>query len=284
MRSAAAGPVVVLLGFMLLLAGCSAPVDVVHQLTEREANEVMVLLEEQGIVGKLKTEEGEEGVTYAIAVPPEAASSARRLLVANGLPRPRDPGYAEATATTGMIPSASDEKMKMLNAKQGEINNALMAIDGVLTARTLINIPQVESLADGPPPSPTASVVLRLRRLQMPGDDEPREPTLDDDKVKRIVANAVQELDPESVEVMRVLVTTVIPKKSERPVKSGGGKDGMFRILAMGGLGAAAILALLLVLMAKQKKDLRRRVFALQRQITDAGDTTGARTAVGAKG
>ncbi len=86
MRSAAAGPVVVLLGILLLLTGCSAPVGVVHELTEREANEVMVLLEAQGIVGTMKAEEAEEGVTYTISVPPDVAMVARRLLVANNLP------------------------------------------------------------------------------------------------------------------------------------------------------------------------------------------------------
>jgi type III secretion system YscJ/HrcJ family lipoprotein len=259
-------------------------VAVVHGLTEREANEVMVLLEEQNIVGTMVAEEGEDAVTYAISVPPTDASAARRLLVANGLPRPSDPGYAEATAKTGMIPSAGDEKMKMLNAKQGEINNALMAIDGVLTARTLINLPESESLADGPPPLPTASVVLRVRRLELSGE-EPIDPSVDEDKVKRIVANAVQGLDPEAVEVMRVVVTTVIPDKSSAPAASkGGGNENLFKLIALGGLAAAAVLALLLVLMAKQKKDLRRRVLAMQRQITDAGETTGARQAAGARG
>ena len=287
MRSAAAGPVAVLLGFMVLGAACSAPVEVVHGLTEREANEVMVLLEAQNVYGTLKTEEGEDLVTYAIAVAEGDASAARRLLVANGLPRPSDPGFAEATAKTGMIPSASDEKMKMLNAKQGELNNALMSIDGVLTARTLINLPETESLADGPPPMPTASVVLRLRRLSLFGESEPQDTDLDEEQVKRIVANAVQGLDAQAVEVMTVPVTTVFPDAKSAPKGApASGKEGMFKILAIVALAAAAVLALLLVFMAKQKKDLRRRVLALQRQVTEAGggDRAPARQPAGAKG
>jgi type III secretion system YscJ/HrcJ family lipoprotein len=261
----------VVLGVLFACAACSGPVEILPELTFREANEVVVLFASQGVTASLQKVEGEEGITYTVMVPPEDEMTARRLLSMHGLPRQRHPGYAEATAKTGMIPSAGDEKMKLLAAKQGEINNALEAIDDVLEAHTIINLPDYDSLAEGPPQPPTASVVIRLRQVR-DASGKVQEPEIDEDKIQRIVANAVQGLDPQMVEIevdKRTSDQPKVKKAGAATSSSGSSKEGMFKILAFGALGLVVVLAVLLILAGKQKKDLKRRVFAMQRQLSE---------------
>jgi type III secretory pathway lipoprotein EscJ len=205
------------------------------------------------------------------------ASAARRLLVAHGIPRDPAPGYAEATAKTGMIPSASDEKLKVLHALQGEIDNALMAIEGVLEAKTLINRPDAEPLSLGDEkPKTTASVVISWRRNKKQTGEGFEEPRIDEPKVRRIVANAVEGLDEAMVEVYIDKVDTDLgePRETAAGGESGGGggREGLFKMLSFAALGVIVLLAILLMLAGKQKKDLRRRVLALQRQMADGGE------------
>lgn len=280
MKIHAGSRTIVVLGVLFVCAACSGPTEILPDLTFREANEVVVLFASQGVAASLVKAEGEEGITYAVMVSPDDEMTARRILAANGLPRQRHPGYAEATAKTGMIPSAGDEKMKLLFAKQGEINNALEAIEGVLVARTLINIPDYDSLADGPPPTPTASVVISLRQ-DRDTSGKLEEPGIDEDKIKRIVANSVQGLDPQMVEIEVDMRTSDLPK-GKAAVKGGStasGKEGMFKMLAFGSLGLVVLLAILLILAGKQKKDLKRRVFAMQRQMSDGAETPARKSA-----
>jgi type III secretion system YscJ/HrcJ family lipoprotein len=282
MKTDAVVRVVPLLGALFLVTACGGPVELVQDLPFRDANEILVLFQQSGVSASLQKTEGEEGVKYAVFVDPGQEADARRLLVAHGLPREPHPGFHEATATTGMIPSAGDERMKLLAAKQGEINNALEAIEDVLVAKTLINIPEHDALDDEQKTPTTASVVLTLRRERRSGSED-EEPEFDAEQIKRIVANAVQGLEPPAVEVHAAYrIVEAPPKKAasgqKAPATTGGSsKEGLFKILAFGSLGLVVLLAVLLMLAGKQKKDLRRRVFSLQRQITEGGEAASAK-------
>lgn len=256
------------LGLFALLAACGpGPEKIVHGLTERDANEIVVVLEEFGIgVSKLEGD-SEEGIVWDIEVARGDASMARRILVAEGLPRVADHGYGDAAASTGMIPSASDEEMKKLHAWQGEIDAQLRKIESVIDARTVLSIPSRDTLELEDVVEPSASVVLRLRR---PRDGE--ELTIDEERVKEIVAGTVPKLVPERVQVVQAYSRITLPteaeirdRKESAPVSAGG--DGAVRLALFGALGLVVLLALLLVFAGKQKKDLKRRVIALQRAV-----------------
>ena len=65
---------------------------------------------------------GNKGPRFKIAVAPGDANDAWRILTDNHLPRHKDNGYAEVFATAGLIPTASEEKAKMMQAIEGEIS------------------------------------------------------------------------------------------------------------------------------------------------------------------
>src|SRR5690348_689988 len=81
-----------LMGAVILLAAAGCQVEVQHDLTEAEANNIAVVLERSGIASHKVKEEGGREVTWAIAVPKAEAPRAMELLVANNLPPPRQEG------------------------------------------------------------------------------------------------------------------------------------------------------------------------------------------------
>src|SRR5262249_11028934 len=103
---------------VLSLAAC-AKQELLHDLEERDANEIIVLLDRNHISASKLVDEGSggggnKGVRFKIAVGGGEANDAWRILTDNHLPRHKDNGYAEVFSTAGLIPTASEEKAKML--------------------------------------------------------------------------------------------------------------------------------------------------------------------------
>lgn len=187
-----------------LLPACS--VEIQHQLTEKEANEILVLLERRGIPTQKMKEEGGRELTWTIAVPKAHAATAAMLLKENELPRPRSPGF-EIFNRGSLIPSATEERAMFLQALAGELSRTLSSIDGILDARVHINIPQNDDLSDrGPRAEPSASVLLKYR---VASDSAKKAAPLAEEQIQSLVARAVQDLKPSGVSV--VMTPAVMP-------------------------------------------------------------------------
>ena len=102
-----------------------------HDLSERDANEILVVLDTKGISARKEMAEGRV-VTWKVIVPGSRASEARRILVDAELPKPKSLRLSDVFKESGMIPTASEEKAKMLMGIQGEIEQKLKLIPGVL--------------------------------------------------------------------------------------------------------------------------------------------------------
>ncbi|HCF57292.1 MAG TPA: type III secretion protein [Myxococcales bacterium] len=184
---------------VLLLSACQ--VEIQHQLTEREANEILVLLERKGIPTVKNKEEGGRELTWMISVPKAHAANAAMLLKENELPRTRSPGF-EIFNRGSLIPTATEERAMFLQALAGELSKTICSIDGVLDARVHINIPQTDELSDREArPQPSASVLIKYRAYTDPGEKAPP-PPVTDDQIQQLVARAVQDMSPEKVSVV----------------------------------------------------------------------------------
>lgn len=191
----------------ILLSACQ--VEIQHELSEKEANEILVLLERKGISVKKEHEEGGKEPTWKISVPKAHAATAAMLLKENELPRPRTPGM-EIFNKGSLIPTATEERAMYLQALQGDLSRTLSSVAGVLDARVHINIPQLDDLSDrSEKPKPTASVLVRFRSATEPGKKTASGPPLSDKQIQEIVSRAVQDLTPESVSV--VMTAAVMP-------------------------------------------------------------------------
>jgi type III secretion protein J len=185
------------LGLTLLLGAC-----VTHELQtgleEQEAQEIVVLLQEHGIdASAAKTageKKGETKWSVMIRGGDQNLASAWRVLQENGLPRQKDKGLEDVFSTSGMIPTATEEKARLLVGISGEISRTLKSVNGIVDAHVLVVLPESSPLIDkNDRVPPTASVLIKYR-----GDTQP----LSEDDVKKLVARAVEGLQPENVAVV----------------------------------------------------------------------------------
>lgn len=189
----------------LALAGCS--VNLQHDLAEDDANDIYVLLTKNGISATKEKDEGGNEPRYIIAVPKQDVAAAAQLLREHSLPRPKADGLGIFKKSKGMIPTQTEERAMFIEALAGEVSNALNRVPGVLEARTIVVIPEVNDLTQPEKkPLPSASVLLKYRPV---ADDRP---PLTDDQVKSFVATAVPEMRREQV---TVLLTKALPPEAE---------------------------------------------------------------------
>jgi type III secretion protein J len=179
----------------LALTGCT--IELQHDLTEQDANDIYVLLSESGIPTQKHKEEGGNEPRYLITVNKSDAAQAAKLLREHALPRPHKEGLGVFVRIKGMVPTQTEERGIMLQALGGEVANVLNKVDGVLAAEAVISLPEVTDLTQPEnKPLPAASIFVKYR----PGVDG--KPPLSEEQVKRFASRAVQELRPEAVEVL----------------------------------------------------------------------------------
>ncbi|MBN1944189.1 MAG: hypothetical protein JW797_00880 [Bradymonadales bacterium] len=181
---------------LVWISGCQTTVQ--HGLSEPEANEILVLLEQHGIAGD-KARDGRSD-HWAVRVPASDASRSWQIMQANGLPRRSVGGFEQTFADSGLIPTAMEDRIRLQQAVAGELERSLMAMDAILDARVHLVVPANNTLRrpDQPPLPPRASVLVVFQ--QNPADPEGVNTTA----VQRLVAGAVEGLDPSNV----VVVTT----------------------------------------------------------------------------
>jgi type III secretion protein J len=187
-----------LLAFLFPLCGCLSR-DLQSGLTEQDAQEIVVMLKQNGLEAYPVRETASDHDT-APAWTVRVKGGGRNLLVAwqimqdNGLPRQKLKGLEEVFSSKGMIPTASEEKARMLLALSGELTRTIRSITGVVDARVQVVLPENSPLLDKAQWSPpTASVLVKH---QGPA------PPLTEDEIRRLVARGVEGLQPENVAVV----------------------------------------------------------------------------------
>ena len=181
-------------------SACGGSLQIVHGLTEFEANEIMVVLDAKGIASEKVPEPGRT-VTWAVAVENVDAKEAMRLLVANHLPKVRSNGLPEVypAGGGGLIPTKSEEKAKYMMALQGEIEKKLKSLPGIVSAQVTIVQPDkdiVRNLDTAPPPS-TASVAVVFNPV-----DDRGTAAVNEEQIQKLVAASVEDLKPSNVAVV----------------------------------------------------------------------------------
>ena len=186
-----------MLSLTIFLSAC-----VTHELqsglSEQDAQEIVVLLNENGIDASAVKgggeKKGEEKWTVLIRGGDQNLARAWRVLEENGLPRQKDKGLEDVFSNAGMIPTATEEKARLVVGISGEINRTLKSVAGVVDARVLVVMPESSPLLDKTERMPpTASVLIKYRGGGLP---------LTEEDVKKLVARAVEGLQPENVAVV----------------------------------------------------------------------------------
>ncbi len=181
---------------VLGLWGCTVPIA--SNLGESDANQAVVALEKQGISASKERDPEGEG-TFRVVVAQGDASGAASVLTQENLPPRPTPGVLEAVGQAGIVPSRASEHARLVAGTSGDLERSLRALEGVVSARVHLAVPERDALALGEGEMrSTASVLVRHRGAT---------PPLATSDVQRLIAGAVPGLAPEQVSVVMAPAT-----------------------------------------------------------------------------
>lgn len=176
----------------MLLVGCQKSLR--DDLSESEADDVVALLQQEGIAASKKR--GESG-DWSIIIDEDSEADAERLTHLYGAPRSPHATVAEIFPGTGLLPSELEEHARYAFALGHELARTIEQIDGVLAARVHVAMPAPNPRQREQPP-PTASVFVRYRsdqRIDMMKN-----------QIRTLVARALPGADAEAISVLSVPV------------------------------------------------------------------------------
>jgi type III secretion protein J len=195
----------------LALAGCQQ--ELYSGLSEVEANQMLAILTANGISVQKISKGSKEGFT--IDVEQRDLLRAIALLKDAGYPKNTHVPFAKTFEKSGIMSSPFEERVRYIHALGEDVAQTLSQIDGVVSARVHIVLPETPNLGQAVKPS-SASVFIK----HQPGVD------LDffQPQIRRLVSSAVEGLEYSAVSVVLVeaaptKVSTVSPNDAPRLVE-----------------------------------------------------------------
>lgn len=138
----------------IFIQACSNNTPLFNSLEQDEANEIYATLLEVGIPAQ--RENTKTGVT--VIVPQSMSSEALKILQSKGLPRDKKSSMGEVFRKESMISSPLEERARYLYALSQELERTLMRMDGVISSRVHIVLPERSN--PGEPLSPSSAAVF----------------------------------------------------------------------------------------------------------------------------
>lgn len=194
--------------FMLaffLYTGCSSQAVIVNGVEERDANEIIVLLATKGITAhKIPSSAGAGpgGATkvqlWDIEVPQSQRLEAMDILNEAGLPRRPAETLLNIFGQTGLVPSATGEKVRYEAGLAQQIASTIRKIDGILDANVIISFPPENPLTGKASGPITAAVFVKHNGVLDDPNLHLRE------KIQRLVAASVAGLSFNNVTVVGI--------------------------------------------------------------------------------
>lgn len=178
----------ILLVLTVVLTGCDEQV-LYSDLTEKDANEMVSLLlkyqlNAEKLVGK--------NSRYSVATTTGHFAQAYELLAANGLPKTSFATVHDVFDKNQLVSSKLAIRARYNYAVEQEMSHTLSIIDGVLSARVHLAVPESDPLAESVPES-SAAVLIKHR------EDTDLTPYIG--QIKALVINGIENLPYENVTV-----------------------------------------------------------------------------------
>jgi type III secretion protein J len=236
------------------LASCKS--ELYTNLDQRQANEIVATLRQHGIPANRAVGKGDR---LSVSVDENRFAEAVTVLKDNGLPREDFATLGEVFKRDGFISSPVQERAQMIYALSQELSRTVSEIDGVLSARVHLVLPENDPLRQQLVPS-SASVFIRHRASLAINELVPQ--------VKLLVANSVAGLSYDKVSVVPIAVPERAPAaRNEREMEAGAGLQALSRrsglfvadwpLYSLAGAVAALLIALVLVLLRRKPRVYR---------------------------
>ncbi|HSI60074.1 MAG TPA: type III secretion inner membrane ring lipoprotein SctJ [Ideonella sp.] len=182
---------------LIALSACGEQ-ELYAKLDERQANEMVAVLQLAGIPAEKAAREG----GYTVSAPQSEFARAVQTLRAMGLPREDFDSLGKVFKREGFVSTPLEERSRLVHALSQELSRTVSSIDGVVLARVTLAMPEKHPLSDKVVPS-SASVLIKHR----PGlDVEALVP-----KIRALVVNSVEGLPYDSVTVVPFVAEAWLP-------------------------------------------------------------------------
>lgn len=211
---------------LFLLVGCKA--SLYSNLSEREANEIVALLQGVGIDASRSVTDG----VATVLVPKDLFAASMAVLQAEGLPRREHATINDIFSGDGFVITQMEERARYIYAMAEELSHTIMSIDGVIVARVHLVLPSTE--ISGKVMGPSSASVFVKHKSEM--DLQPLVPDL-----KLLVGNSIEGLDYQNVTVLLVPSATPVDMALVEFTRSGW-PLGLWAGLVFGGLVLMAAL------------------------------------------
>lgn len=197
--------IAVLVVCTMALAGCNR-VDLYTSLEEQDANEIQAILLRQGIdCDKIVGKEN----TWGLQVDKNQLAAAVEIIKGAGYPKYKFADMGEMFKKEGLVSSPQEDRIRYIYALSQEVAETISQIDGVVSARVHIVLPENDPLSEYFQPS-SASVFIKHRQ------------TMNIQKfihpIKQLVVNSIEGLNYEKVSVVpfSTPVLTAAPRTFSR--------------------------------------------------------------------
>ncbi|MCT7376837.1 type III secretion system inner membrane ring lipoprotein SctJ [Chelativorans salis] len=177
---------------LLLLQACSS--ELYTGLDQRQANEIVATLMREGIPAQRRP--SDDG-TMTVTVDKNRFADAMAILDDAGLPKTEFQTLGDVFKRDGLVSSPVEERAAMIYGLSQELSRTISDIDGVLSARVHLVLPDNDPLRRELVPS-SASVFIRHRATVAMSDFVPQ--------VKLLVANGISGLAYDNISVVLVPV------------------------------------------------------------------------------
>ena len=150
--------------FVLLLSGCK--VQLYTGLTEKEGNDMLAILLDNSIPAE-KVMDKDGNVTLTVST--DDVSRAIRLLRTNGHPKDKFSSVSDIFPKDSLISSPTEEKARYTYSMSQELSATISMIDGVLTARVHVVLPQDSGASEANFPSSASVFIKYTPELELAG-------------------------------------------------------------------------------------------------------------------
>jgi type III secretion protein J len=150
-------------GLLCLVVVCAltaCKVDLFTKQTEADANQMVAALLDRSIDAEKVTPDS--GKNWSVQVEREEVARALAVLKAVGLPQSRHASLGDLFKKEGLISSPTEERVRFIHGMTQELSSTIEQIDGVVTARVHVVLPNNDPLAIAVKPS-SASVFVKYR-------------------------------------------------------------------------------------------------------------------------